>query len=81
MATSNHDLVKEFPEFKDAIHELKLSDGHFRKLFDRYHDVDLAISRSEQRIDLRSEEDEEHLRKERVKIKDQLYQILLKTKG
>ena len=29
-----HDLIHEFPEFKDKIHQLKTSNAHFAKLFD-----------------------------------------------
>ncbi|MBA4135475.1 MAG: GTP-binding protein, partial [Flavobacterium sp.] len=29
-----HDLLHEFPQYQEKIHELKVSDAHFRKLFD-----------------------------------------------
>ena len=79
MSGSHHELAAEFPEFKDTIHNLKINNAHFRKLFEQYHELNLAIGRSEQRIDLLSENEEERLRKERLKLKDELYQILVKA--
>ena len=32
MPVEHHDLVHEFPELKDRIHELKLGNAHFRSL-------------------------------------------------
>jgi hypothetical protein len=29
-----HDLHHEFPQYAERIHHLKVSDGHFRRLFD-----------------------------------------------
>ena len=34
MGHTAHDLAHEFPEMKDAIHALKETDNHFRRLFD-----------------------------------------------
>ena len=39
MHVDHHDLVHEFPEHKDAIHDKKMNDAHFAKLFDEYHGV------------------------------------------
>lgn len=33
MNLENHDLHAEFPEFHDKIHALKLSNGHFARLY------------------------------------------------
>ena len=74
--TSHHDLASEFPELKDKIHELKISNAHFRNLFEKYQTVDKGIARAEARIDLLSNEQEENLRKERLKLKDELYVML-----
>ena len=77
MTTKHHDLVHEFPEFRDVIHDLKVSDAHFRKGFDRYHELDHTIHAAEQRAQLMSEQEEENLRKERAKLKDELYAALV----
>ena len=70
------DLANEFPELKEAIHKLKLSDAHFAKLYEKYGELNRQIIRAEQRIELMSEDDEEALRRERVDLKDQLYAAL-----
>ena len=77
MSEAHHDLASEFPEFKEQIRSLKVSDSHFSKLFDEYHVVTKAISRSEQRLDIVSELEEERLRKVRLSLKDQLYGMLV----
>jgi uncharacterized protein YdcH (DUF465 family) len=42
-----HDLHHEFPQYAERIHHLKVSDGHFRRLFDEYHEVQKEIHRVE----------------------------------
>ena len=42
-----HDLLHEFPEHKEKIHDLKLNNAHFRKLFDDYDVVEHDIHRIE----------------------------------
>ncbi len=39
MSAIHHDLASELPEFREKIHQLKLDDSHFSKLFDEYHQV------------------------------------------
>ncbi len=38
-----HDLIHEFPEYQDKIHQLKVEDTHFRKIFDEYHELEHRI--------------------------------------
>jgi uncharacterized protein len=76
MEGHHHDLASEFPEFKDKIHTLKGSDNHFKKLCEKYEEIDKAIARAEARIEVQTEEQEEMLRKERLAIKDQIYSCL-----
>lgn len=74
---SNHlDLAHEFPEYKEAIHNLKISDTHFAKQFEKYTELNKQIYRAEQRIELLSEEVEEALKRERVVLKDELFAAL-----
>jgi Uncharacterized protein conserved in bacteria len=46
-AIRKHDLLHELPEYKDKIHQLKVGDRHFSKLFTEYHDLDHEIHRFE----------------------------------
>lgn len=47
MAVAHHDLIHELPELKVRIHELKVSDPHFRRLFDEYHELTCDIEKME----------------------------------
>ncbi len=71
-----HDLLHEFPEHKEKIHNLKVSDNHFRKLFDEYHELDHDVHRLETGAEITKDEVLNDLRKKRVHLKDQLYSYL-----
>ena len=76
MTHNHHALGIEFPDFVEKIHYLKLSDAHFKKICEKYEEVDKAISRSEDRIDLLRDEEETALRKERLRLKDEIQAYL-----
>ena len=76
MDIQKHDLHSEFPEFNDAIHELKVSNAHFTKLFNDYHDVDHEVRRIETGVENTSDEYLEDKKKIRLNLKDQLFQML-----
>ena len=37
MALEKHDLHAEFPEYEQEIHELKVNNSRFARLFEDYH--------------------------------------------
>lgn len=76
MALQKHDLVHEFPEFREKIHQLKTTDQHFAKLFSQYHELDHEVLRLEQGVEVSSDEYLENKKKQRLHLKDQLYQAL-----
>lgn len=76
MSAVHHDLVHELPEFKDKIHQLKLSNSHFAKLFDEYHQVNSEVLRLEAESVPVTDEAFENLKKQRLHLKDQLFNIL-----
>ena len=71
-----HDLIHEFPEHKERIHQLKVEDSHFAKLFEEYHDVDHEVRRIEMEVEARSDEYLEDKKKQRLLLKDQLHSII-----
>ena len=71
-----HDLHAEFPEFRETIHSLKTSDNHFSRLFDRYHEVNRHVLRIEVEAEIATDPELENLKKERLKLKDELYALL-----
>lgn len=79
MPIEKHDLIHEFPEHKDAIHELKVSNNHFAKLFDEYHETDKEVHRIEGNVETPSD-DYTHQRKiDRLALKDQLHKMILEA--
>ncbi|PID47400.1 MAG: GTP-binding protein [Proteobacteria bacterium] len=76
MFGEHHDLVHEFPEYKEKIHELKMSDNHFARLFDEYDELDHKLRRIQQEIETPSDEVVEEFKKRRLHLKDQLFQML-----
>jgi uncharacterized protein YdcH (DUF465 family) len=71
-----HDILHEFPEWKEKIHALKVSDHHFRKLFEDYHENDHAIHRIESGAEIANDDYLNDLRKKRVILKDELFAFL-----
>lgn len=63
MFGEKHDLIHELPEHKERIHQLKISDEHFSKLFDEYHELDHQILRMEEGIETPSDDVLEELKK------------------
>lgn len=72
----SHDLHKEFPDFSDKIRTLKTGNNHFSRLYDEYGTLDHQIVKAEEGISPMEDLALESLKKERLKLKDQLYQIL-----
>jgi uncharacterized protein len=73
-----HDLLHEFPEYKEKIHQLKINDAHFRKFFDEYHEVDHSIHSIETGATPTTDEHLNELRLKRVGLKDYIYSYLTK---
>ncbi len=67
-----------FPEYRDLISKLKTSDLHFRHLFDQHNELDQKIKNLEGHVDHvhARQEDIEDLKKQKLRLKDQLYAIL-----
>lgn len=71
-----HDILHEFPELKEKVHELKVSNVHFKKIFDEYHEVDHQIHSIETGAVVSSDDHLTELRKHRVHLKDSIFQLL-----
>ena len=69
-------LTEEFPEFKETIHTLKTSNAHFAKLVNQFEAIDKEIYRIEEQIETPSDEYTEEKKKERLLLKDQIYNML-----
>ena len=78
MSNTPHTLQEEFPADGQKISALKVSDAHFAKLLVEYDVVNDKVHRSETRLDLLTEEEEEGLRRTRSRLKDQIASALRK---
>ena len=73
MMGESHELVEDFPEYREQIHALYLNDLAFARLFGAYNDVNREVIRIEQGLENPSSVYTEELKKRRVVLKDQLY--------
>ena len=73
-----HDLKHEFPQHQDKIHELKISNPHFRKLFDEYHGVEHQIHRINMGSEIANDNYLHELKAKLLFMKDELYTYLVK---
>lgn len=69
-------LVHELPEYRERIHELKVSDPRFAQLFDEYHELDHEIHDIEEDIEPTSDDYLEQQKKKRLALKDELLAML-----
>ena len=68
-----------FPEYRDLITQLKTTDRHFLNLFDKHNELDQKIKNMESGVEPATSLTIEALKKEKLVLKDELYQILRKA--
>ena len=76
MGHTRHELIEEFPDKAEKMHDLKQSDAHFAKLFDEYHDINRAVHRAETDIEPMEDLAQVDLRKQRARLKDEIWSYL-----
>jgi uncharacterized protein YdcH (DUF465 family) len=76
MSEANHDLAHEFPEYRSRIQDLKQKDGHFLRLASEYHELCKQLHRIELQLETPADEVAESLKLKRLRLKDELYQML-----
>jgi uncharacterized protein YdcH (DUF465 family) len=76
MANTPHTLAEEFPDRTERIRELTMSDGRFARLVEEYHELNRHVHRVETRVEPTSEDVEEELKRRRVRLKDEIAQML-----
>ncbi|MNY61025.1 hypothetical protein D3C86_1976510 [compost metagenome] len=73
----HHDLHNEFPDMVDAIHALKAGNAHFARLFAVYQRLTGNVENLEENDMPVGDFTIEDMKKQRVKLKDELYHLLL----
>ena len=68
-----------FPEYRDLITQLKTTDAHFARLFDKHNALDQKIRNMETHVEPGTHEEIETLKKEKLLLNDQCYVALKKA--
>lgn len=76
MELLNHDLAHEFPQYLRKLDSLKASDAHFSTLVERYDAGNHTITQYEQGKEAIADDALEVLKKKRLELKDEIYQLL-----
>ncbi|MBA4790121.1 MAG: DUF465 domain-containing protein [Pseudomonadota bacterium] len=76
MSHTPHQLAADFPDFAGKIHELRQSDAHFARLAAEYDAVNEVVHKAETNLAPMDDLDLEAKRKERVRLKDELFALL-----
>lgn len=76
MSIEKYDLIHELPEYRDRIHQLKMSGHHFARLFEEYHDLDHEVRRIEEGVETTADDYLQEQKKKRLSLKDQLLGML-----
>jgi uncharacterized protein YdcH (DUF465 family) len=77
MQVEHHDLHHEFPEMIDAIEALKAGNAHFAKLYHSYNRLTGKVEDLEEHDMPVADFTLEDMKKQRVRLKDELYHLLL----
>jgi uncharacterized protein YdcH (DUF465 family) len=77
MNIDHHDLYNEFPDMRDAIDVLKDGNAHFARLFGSYNRLTGKVEDLEAHDMPVGDFTFEDMKKQRVKLKDEIYHILL----
>lgn len=77
MHVDHHDLYNEFPDMRDAIDAMKTGNGYFAGLFARYNRLTGKVEDLEEHDMPVADFTLEDMKKARVKLKDEIYQLLL----
>ncbi len=72
MTNTPNELSEQFPDAIEKMHGLKMSDTHFAKLFEDYHDLNRAIHRAETNVEPTDDFHMEDMRKQRLAMLDEI---------
>lgn len=76
MQVQQHDLDHEFPEYMKLIHELKDHKPELARLFGEYEELNQQIVDIEENDKPYEDFEFEKMKKQRLRLKDQIYIIL-----
>ncbi|MBA4274411.1 MAG: GTP-binding protein [Alphaproteobacteria bacterium] len=71
-----NDLVHEYPQHKERIHVLKMTNAHFKRLFDEYDAVGKELHRIRAEVETPDDAYVEQCKKMHLFLKDELSAML-----
>ena len=81
MLTPYQNLSDSFPELKEVFHELKVSNHHFQHILKQYEELDKTAHQADMGQKAMHDLELEQLKKERLALKDTLYQLMTEHKN
>lgn len=81
MSHTPHELAEEFPADVEILHQLKLNNAHFNNIADQYHELNREIHRIETDVEPASDFTLEDMKKKRLLLKDEVFQMIGQEKG
>ena len=69
-----------FHEYREVITKLKGDNAHFAKVFEKHNDLDQKITDVEEGREHMDHFELEALKKEKLRLKDEAYQMILEAK-
>ncbi len=67
-------------EYRDIISKLKTQNAHFAKIFEKHNELDDKIAEAEAGREHMSDFELETLKKEKLKLKDEAYRMIMEYK-
>lgn len=67
-------------EYRDIVSKLKVEDKHFARIFDRHNELDNLIKEASDGVKIVEDVELEKLKKEKLSLKDEAYNMVLKYK-
>ena len=64
-------------EYKEEIHELKMNNAHFAKVFEKHNALDQKVEDAESDRVILTDVELETLKKEKLLLKDEAYKMIL----
>jgi uncharacterized protein YdcH (DUF465 family) len=67
-------------EYRDIITKLKVDNAHFAKIFEKHNELDEKVTAAEKGETPMTDYDMEVMKKEKLKLKDEAYAMIIKYK-
>jgi len=64
-------------EYRDEIHEMKQSDAHFARIFEKHNELDQKVEDAEANRTILTDVELETLKKEKLLLKDEAYKMIM----